>query len=414
MQPMKKVDCAHGLYGVPEIWESIFIFIITGMEPFSFIHQALALRKASGQLRTLKDLEPLPGSRVRYQGKELINLSSNDYLGLAEHPLLSQRAASYMTSYGAGSKASRLVSGNIAPFGLLEERLARLKGQEASLILNAGFQANSSLPGLFVGKGDLILMDRLIHNSLIQGASLSGARLQRFGHNDLVDLETKLQQARSKSDRRILVLTESVFSMDGDLADLAQTKALCDRHQAMLLVDEAHATGVMGQSGMGLTNGLGIDLVMGTFGKGLGSFGAYFACPEAVKQYAINFAPAFIYTTALPPQVLGAIDAALELVPQMETERKQLHDLAELFRKEAGLLGYDCMGSQSQIIPILMGEEERAVGLMEHLLERGFLAVAIRPPTVEQGRSRVRFALNSLLKEEQIHQLLEALHDFPK
>ncbi len=382
------------------------------MQDFTFIKQALKDAAARGRQRELRPLTPLKGSRVRWQGKELVNLSSNDYLGLAEHPLLAQRAAEYAAQYGAGSKASRLVCAEIPPFAALEAKLANLKGQEAALIFNSGFQANCSLPGLFAQKGDLILCDRLIHNSLIQGSLLSGARMRRFAHNDLADLENKLAEAQTKGYGRLLVLTESVFSMDGDRADLEGIKNLTDQANALLLVDEAHATGVLGPQGMGLATGLGIDLVMGTFGKGLGGFGAYFACPKIVRDYALNFAPGFIYTTALPPSVLGAMDAALELAPQMGEKRKKLHALATNFRKEASRMGYDCLNSSTQIVPLWMGSEERAIACMNHLLRQGFLAVAIRPPTVAPGQSRLRLAFNAALEEKDIHRLLGALHDF--
>ncbi|MDX2471341.1 MAG: 8-amino-7-oxononanoate synthase [SAR324 cluster bacterium] len=383
------------------------------MNPFSFISQALEQRQAVGRLRILKSIRPLVGSKVILEGKELLNLSSNDFLGLSEHPLLGKRAGEFAFEYGAGSRASRLVTGNITPFCDLEKKIATLKQMPASLIFNAGYQANASLVGAFVTKKSLVLMDRLSHNSLIQGATASGARVKRFLHNDLTDLERQLKSATGNYDR-ILVITESVFSMDGDLADLQAIQKLATEYGAMFFVDEAHATGVMGESGMGLSVGQNIDLVMGTFGKGMGSFGAYLCCSTEVREYLINFCAGFIYTTALPPQVLGAIDAALELVPTMEIERQHLREISQYFRDSAQGLGYDTGESASQIVPIILGSEEATMAAQEFLLKKGFLAVAIRPPTVEIGKSRLRFAFNSRITKNDIIKLLEALDEFRK
>ncbi len=380
------------------------------MNPFSFVSQALKDRQAEGRLRSLKNIRPLVGSKVILEGRELLNLSSNDFLGLSEHPLLGKRAGEFAFEYGAGSRASRLVTGNITPFIELEQKIASLKQMPASLIFNSGFQANASLVGALVTKKSLVLMDKLIHNSLIQGAMASGARVKRYLHNDLSDLERHLKSADGYD--RILVITESVFSMDGDLADLTGIQKLCKNYGAMFFVDEAHATGVMGESGMGLTVGKDIDLVLGTFGKGLGSFGAYFGCSLEVKDYLINFCSGFIYTTSLPPQVLGAIDAGLDLVPTMEKERQHLAEISDYFRESVQALGLNTGESASQIVPIILGSEEATLAAQEFLISKGFLAVAIRPPTVEQGKSRLRFAFNSLIRKNDITKLIEALDEF--
>ncbi len=380
------------------------------MDKFSFLKPALDARAQQGRLRNLQPLLPLPQSRVLWQGRSLVNLSSNDFLGLSEHPLLATRAQEYLTRFGAGSRASRLVTGELPAFAELESRLATFKGKPAAAIFNSGFQANVTLPLLFAGANDLILMDKLIHHSLIQGALLAKAQVQRFRHNDLNHLEQLLSQANQKSYQRILLCTESVFSMDGDLADLPALQALADRYNAILLVDEAHATGVMGEQGQGLAQGA--DLVMGTFGKALGCFGAYLACPQLVKQHLINFGGGFIYSTALPPQVLGAIDAALELVPHLHAERAHLQAISAQLRQGAQGLGWDVGASQSQIIPLMAGSEDRALALMEHLREQGFWVSAIRPPTVEAGKSRLRVALNALITAEVVRDFLQALQGF--
>lgn len=381
-------------------------------EKFQFMEEPLRERRERGELRELRQLQFMPNSRVLLQGKELINFSSNDYLGLAERPELRQRAEEYMQAYGAGVRASRLVTGNIQAYRTIEEKLARLKGSEAALLFNSGFQANVSLIPMFAGPNSLILMDRLIHNSMIQGALLSRAKLSRFRHNDLDHLQEQLEKAKEKGYDRILILAESVYSMDGDRADVAGLKTLSDRYEAILLIDEAHATGVLGPQGMGLASKMGVDLVMGTFGKGLGSFGAYLACSAKVREYLINYCSGLIYTTALPPQVLGSIEAALDLVPTLEEERKILADKAESFRREIQKIGLSPLDSSTQIVPVLLGESQRALDCANYLKERGYLAMAIRPPTVEEGKARLRIAFNLLHDQKAIDGLIEALRSF--
>ena len=233
-----------------------------------WIKQALTTRKAQGQIRQLRTMNPETFPLIEVDGRQLVNFSSNDYLGLAAHPGLIERALEFTKSYGSGSRASRLVCSNHPLYHPIETKLARLKGTEKALILNSGFQANIGLVPALAGPEDFILMDKLIHNSLIQGVKLSGAKFRRFRHNDIAHLSELLSQAKG---RRVFVLAETVYSMDGDIPDLAAMVATCQQYNAFLVLDEAHATGVLGPQGMGLSVGLGADLVIGTFGKGLGS-----------------------------------------------------------------------------------------------------------------------------------------------
>ena len=374
---------------------------------FDFIDAELKRRRQAGQLRQFRTVEPCGGSIVRADGRQLVNFSSNDYLGLASHPLLQARAVEFVERYGTGARASRLISGSHPGFLGVEETLAKLKQTERALVLNSGFQTNISLLPALADRDSVILLDRLCHNSLVQGAMLSRCRLRRYRHGDLDHLR-ELLAASADCSRRIIA-TESVFSMDGDTSDIAALVELAGEFDALLVVDEAHATGVLGERGMGLTCGKGVDLCVGTFGKALGSFGAYIACGERLWEYLVNCCSGFIYTTALPPAVLGAVDAALELVPQMDVERLTLLDHAEYLRTALIAQGWDTGLAATQIVPVMVGAEEEALALNRHLEENGCLAVAIRPPTVEPGRARIRLALNALHQRSDLERLVELL-----
>lgn len=376
---------------------------------FEFIRAELARRRTAHQLRRLRAGEPLPGGELLLDGRRLVNFSSNDYLGLARHPLLLQRGAEFAARYGAGATASRLICGSYRCMAEVEEKLAGLKETAASLLFNSGFQANVSILPALADRHSLILADRLSHNSLIQGAVLSRAKLRRFEHNDLDHLRRLLLQGRSEGYNRVFLVTESVFSMDGDRCDLLQLCGLAQEFGAWLLVDEAHATGVLGRRGMGLTCGLPVDLVIGTFGKACGSFGAYLACSAELREYLLNCCAGFVYTTALPPATIGAIDAALELIPGLAAERSRLAELADHLRRAIHKLGWSCGDSTTQIVPLLLGGEEETLALTAWLEEHGILASAVRPPTVERGQARIRLALSAGHSWAQVENLIELL-----
>lgn len=378
-----------------------------------FIQTALEQRRQTHQLRTLQEVTPAAGALVEVNGQTMVNFSSNDYLGLASHPALAADAAEYISRYGVGSTASRLVCGNTPIFTDLEQRLATMKGSEAALIMNSGFQANVSLIPALLNRHSLVLADRLCHQSINQGILLSRARLLRFRHNDINHLQELLEQHRPAYPR-VMIVTESVFSMDGDRCDLEALVALGKRYQALLLVDEAHATGVFGPNGMGLACGQDIDLVMGTFGKGLGSYGAYVACSAEMREYLINFCAGLIYSTALPPPVLGAISAALDLVPTMTRERLHLLNLAQYLRDGLQGMGLSSGDSSTQIVPVIVGSDQAAMALAQALLHQHILAAAIRPPTVEQGRARLRIALTCQHDKGQVDRLLHAIKNRPQ
>ncbi|KAA0683128.1 8-amino-7-oxononanoate synthase [Azospirillum brasilense] len=367
--------------------------------------------------RHLLPVRPEGAGRIRRGGRTLLNFSSNDYLGLASHPLLVERAGDWTRRWGAGATASRLVCGTLELHAEVEAKLARLKGTEAALLFNSGWQANAAvLPALFdrelLGGDALVFTDRLNHASLHHGCAAAGVRQIRFRHNDLDHLETLLVQRAGEPGTRFIV-TESVFSMDGDRADVPALAALAERHGAFLFLDEAHATGVLGPRGMGLA-ALGegrIDLAMGTFSKALGGFGAYVAGSRALCDYLVNRCGGLIYATALPPAVLGAMDAALDLVPTLDAERARLQAMAERLRAAFHGLGIATAGSSTQIVPAITGAEEDALALSRRLEESGILGIAIRPPTVPPGTSRLRFALSAAHTDADLETLMDAVAD---
>jgi 8-amino-7-oxononanoate synthase len=378
----------------------------------SHLEAALARIDRAGQRRALHATALLPGGQVERGGRTMVDFSSNDYLGLARHPLLTERAGQWAAAHGAGSGSSRLVTGTSAPHLALEARIAAFKHCEAALVFASGWQANAAvIPALLAAvPGAAVFTDRLIHASMHAGLAIAGTRQHRFRHNDLDHLETLLAEKGAGAPAR-LILTESVFSMDGDRADMARLVAIAERHDAALFVDEAHATGVLGPEGRGLTALVPgrVDLVMGTFSKALGGFGAYVAGSRVLIDYLINAASGFVFTTAPPPAVLGAIDAALDLVPGMEAERVHLAALGDRLRGGLARLGLDHGASSTQIVPAVIGAEDAAMALSAKLAQAGFLASAIRPPTVPPGTSRLRIALRAGHGEEDIDALLAAI-----
>ena len=361
--------------------------------------------------RSLVDVEPVDARMIRVAGRDYVNLASNDYLGLRFRPALVERAAEGVRRYGAGSGASRLVTGNLELFAAIEGKVAKLKGKPAALVLASGFQANAAvLAALFdravLGAEPLVVADRLNHASMHFGCKATGVREIRYRHGDAAHLAELLSQYQGDSRPRF-ILTESVFSMDGDVAPLDDIVRLARAHDACLIVDDAHATGILGRAGGGLSDGA--DIVIGTFSKALGSFGAYVACSVTMRDYLINRCGGLIYSTALPPQVLGAIDAALDLIPSMDEDRAYVARLAARFRTGAAALGQDTGNSSTQIVPLIVGAPEAALQLSEALRERGFWATAIRPPTVPAGTARIRLAFTRAHQERDINLILEGL-----
>ncbi len=335
------------------------------------------------------------GPKVILGGRPLINLSSNDYLGLARHRRVRTAARDAVQDFGVGATASRLVVGTLECHERLEHQLAVLKGYPCALVFGSGYAANVGMFNALVGRGDHIIIDRLAHASLIDASVLSRARIHRFRHND-VDHCRKLIQTCAQGGRRLLV-TESVFSMDGDLAPVAELALLARHEGAMMLVDEAHATGVFGPGGAGLVRMNSVEhevnLSMGTLSKALGGYGGFVACSDVMRQGLIQRARSFIYSTALPPAMVGAALGALEVLRETPGMGASLLARAAAFRNRLRAEGLNTGDSESQIIPIMVGDNEKAVRLHQRLLDQGVLAVPIRPPTVPPGTARLRLSV---------------------
>ncbi|NJR38486.1 MAG: 8-amino-7-oxononanoate synthase [Leptolyngbyaceae cyanobacterium CSU_1_4] len=381
-------------------------------DKFAFMHQALEQRSPTHH-RSLHPLVPQDAVHILQDGRSLLNFSNNDYLGLSKRPALIQTAQKYISQYGTGATSSRLVTGTYDIHEKVEQQLAAACGREASLLFNSGFQANSTILPLLVDRQSLVLCDRLVHNSILQGVLSSKAKFIRYHHNNLSHLESLLQQSHQKNYDRILIASETIFSMDGDISDVDQLIHLAQKYDAILYLDDAHAVGVMGTNGMGLASHRPeIDIVIGTFGKAFGSAGAYVVCSNLIRDYLINFCPGFIYTTGLPPGTVGAIAAALTLIPTLNLERQHLAQTAAFLRSQLHQIGYDTGNSRSHIIPLMIGDEAKTLRLAQWLKEHGILAIAIRPPTVAPGTARIRLALSSAHTTSQINDLISCLKSF--
>lgn len=374
-----------------------------------FIEQRLEELRSQNLYRQLKVVDGEQGPTVVLNGQNVLNLSSNNYLGLANHPTLKEAAKEALDRYGCGSGASRLISGNMTAHEDLEQHLARFKGTEAALVFNSGYQANVGVIATLVEKGDVVLSDELNHASIIDGCRLARASVSVYRHCDMNHLKNLLEEAPPKSHK--LIVTESVFSMDGDIAPLREMVELAERYGAMMMVDEAHATGVRGPNGAGVVAELGIGaeimVQMGTLGKALGAFGAYVAGSAELKELLINRARSFIFTTALPPVVLAMASAAVKLVEKEQARQSALQRNTEQLRKGLNKFGYS-VGGSTQIIPVIIGSERSCMQLATQLLESGIYVQGIRPPTVPVGTSRLRITTMATHTAKQMDRALEA------
>lgn len=371
------------------------------------------LRKLHDQhlLRRLRAIASATGPTVMLDNRRVILLSSNNYLGLSTHPAVVKAAVSATMQYGTGSGASRLVCGTLPPHEELETALARFNGTEAALTFAAGYLANISVIPALIGKDGLILADRLCHASLIDGCRLSGATFRVYHHRDMDHLEQLL--ARRSPVKPALIVTDGVFSMDGDIAPLTDIAVLAERYEAAVFVDDAHGTGILGRTGRGTLEHCDVEsrlpYHMGTLSKALGSVGAYLAGSAAFIAYLVNTCRAFTYTTAPPPASAAASTAALRVIEQEPERRARLWHNRERLAQGLRGLGFQLTASESPIMPIIIGEPDRAVNLAQALLMHGVYAPAIRPPTVPPATSRLRLTITSEHKAEHIDEALAAL-----
>jgi 8-amino-7-oxononanoate synthase len=368
-------------------------------------------RRSSQLTRFRRVLRPLDPVRVHDGQRELLNFSSNDYLGLAGHSDLLEAARSALTDSGAGSGASALVSGYRPEHQRLERDLAEFLQREAVLLFSSGYLANLAVATSLAGRGDRIVQDRLCHASLIDAARLSGAQLLRYQHADIDSLQ---RQLGTDSAEKTLLVTDGVFSMDGDIAPLADLSSQAAAARAWLVVDDAHGVGVLGPEGRGSVARAGLDpvqvpVLVGTLGKAFGSAGAFVAGSSALIEHLVNEARSYLFTTAMPAAVAAGAHAALQRVRRDEWRREKLTGLIAQFRQGAAQRGVPVIPSATPIQPIPVGTAEAALALADRLRERGFLAVAIRPPTVPAGSSRLRITLSAAHSGEQVEQLLEAI-----
>ncbi len=372
----------------------------------------LEARRAAGLYRQRRRLDSAQGVVTVIDGHPVISFCGNDYLGLAAHPALRAAATSAIDQYGVGSGASHLVNGHHGLHDECERRLAELCGRERALLFSSGYAANLSVASALLGREDQLFEDRLNHASLIDGARLSRARVTRYRHNDLEQLTGLLDRATPA--RRRLIVTDGVFSMDGDVADLDGLVALAESHQAWLQVDDAHGFGVLGERGAGLVEQSGLDqqqvpVLVGTLGKAMGSAGAFVAGSEALIETLIQHARPYIYSTASPPALAAATLAALELLETEAWRRHRLHENIARFRTRADTLGITLMPSATAIQPLVIGDNETTLQLSADLFERGYHVAAIRPPTVPAGSARLRITLSAAHEPAHIDGLLETL-----
>jgi glycine C-acetyltransferase/8-amino-7-oxononanoate synthase len=356
-----------------------------------------------GLYRRLRLIEGPQGPQVTLGGRPILLLCSNNYLGLADHPRVREAAAEAALRWGAGAGASRLISGNMEPHRELESRLAAFKGYEAALLFGSGYLANTGTIAALAGRGEVVFSDELNHASIVDGCRLSRAETFVYRHADPEHLAWGLREAGGRGS---LIVTDGVFSMDGDLAPLGELIELARRHGARLMVDEAHATGAIGPGGRGSASAAGlsgeVDVVVGTLGKALGSYGAYVCASAEIADLLVNSARPFIFSTAPPPPALGAAQAALELL-EAEPERvERLQTNAEVLRSALADEGLVPARSATQIVPVQVGEAEPTMELCERVLERGVFAQGIRPPTVPEGSSRLRFTVMATHSAEEL------------
>ncbi|ESS72312.1 8-amino-7-oxononanoate synthase BioF [Methyloglobulus morosus KoM1] len=387
-------------------------------------------RSQQGLRRSRRIVESPQGINLICDGKAVVNFCSNDYLGLANHPDVINAFKSASDKYGVGSGSAHLICGHSRAHHALEEELAAFTGRDRALLFSTGYMANMGAISALVGRGDTVLEDRLNHASLLDGGLLSGARFKRYAHGDVEHLQNLLGNSEANKNSvdiphpsplpkgegisRRLIVTDGVFSMDGDIAPVQALSAVAKRHDAWLMVDDAHGLGVLGDNGVGILEELklsqdDVQVLVGTLGKAFGTFGAFVAGSEELIETLIQRARPYVYTTALPPVIAEATRTSLKLIQSEGWRREKLRQLTSRFRTGAEQLGLPLMASTSPIQPILIGESEQAVAVSNALFNQGFLVSAIRPPTVPVNAARLRVTFSAMHEELQIDQLLDAL-----
>ena len=377
---------------------------------FSHFTDNLEVLAAQGLYRSRRVITSPQGINLQIDGRNIVNFCSNDYLGLANHPDVVSAFKAAVDHYGVGSGSAHLICGHSAAHHALEEELAAFTGRDRALLFSTGYMANIGVISGLLGRGDAVYEDRLNHASLLDGGLLSGARFKRYAHADVENLNVHLKNVTGNK----LIVTDGVFSMDGDFAPLKALSVAAKAGDAWLMVDDAHGLGVIGERGGGLLKYYGLNqddvpVLMGTLGKGFGTFGAFVAGSDALIETLIQKARTYIYTTALPAAVAEATRASLKIVIAENWRRDKLKKLTEKFRRGVEQLGLQLMASTSPIQPIIIDDSQQAVDISNALLSAGFLVSAIRPPTVPQGSARLRVTFSALHEEQHVDRLLDAL-----
>jgi 8-amino-7-oxononanoate synthase len=374
------------------------------------IAQRLEELRELGLYRRMRMISGPQGPRVVLDGKPVLLLCSNNYLGLADHPRVREAAADAAMRWGVGSGASRLVSGTMTVHRRLEERLAEFEGTEAALLFGSGYLANVGVISALAGEGAVVFSDELNHASIIDGCRLARAETFVYRHADVEHLAWGMREAEGHGG---VVVTDSVFSMDGDVAPLDEIVELAQRHGVRVVVDEAHGTGCLGPGGRGAVAEAGVeddvDVVIGTLSKALGAYGAYAACDQAMAQYLLNVARPFVFSTAPPPPAIAGALAALELLVDQPQRVERLQANADVLRDELAREGFDVTGSTTQIVPLVVGDARQAMRICELAIEDGVFAQAIRPPTVPEGTSRLRLAVMATHGKAELREAAQVL-----
>ena len=382
----------------------------------SFIDDELLLLEQSGLKRRLRLVQGAQGKRITLDGRQVLNFCSNNYLGLADDGRLKAAAVKAIDEEGWGSGASRLICGNLTAHQALEKKLSQFKGTESALTFSTGYMANIGIISALFGREDMILSDKLNHASIIDGILLSQAQYRRYPHNDMKALEAMLQSATGFKKR--VIMTDSVFSMDGDIAPLDTIVGLAEKYNCSVMIDEAHAFGVMGANGKGLAEHFGvqekIDIQMGTLSKAAGSFGAYVCGSQKLMDYLINHARSFIYTTGMPPAMAAASVQAIDIIVSEPLLRARLWQNTDYMREALKKIGFNTMQTQTPIIPILVKDSKLAVRFAEGLLEKGIFVSAIRPPTVPADTARLRLTVTAAHTRADMDCALEHLRETAK
>jgi 8-amino-7-oxononanoate synthase len=369
--------------------------------------------REKGLLRSLTAIDSEQDTTITIAGRRLLAFCSNNYLGLANHPALKEAAIAAIQKFGVGAGASRLVSGNLCLYEVLEDEIAKFKSSEKALVFNSGYTANIGILTALIGEKDLVLFDRLNHASLFDCVTISGGRLRVYRHKDMKQLQ-RLLSGRS-SGQKAWIITDGVFSMDGDIAPLPEMVSLAEQYDALIYLDDAHGTGVLGENGKGTREHFHLKtnriIEMGTISKALGGFGGFVAGSGLLIQYLTNKAKSLIYTTALPPSILATALCALKLIQKESVFREKVWENTNQLRQSVIKMGYDICGSETPIIPVLIGEADVAVAFSKRLMEEGIYVPAIRPPTVPKGQARLRMTLMATHTKKQVFILTSKLKE---